>query len=466
MLMERLASAFGEDAVVEKGLHLSLGAWKIPRFIEEYLVIRECSGVPEEECSERVSAILRRFRPDPSEKNLWLKRLMDEGSLMLMDFYSVVTDIRAGIHRLRIPALDVKNAMVSPEVIDRHENLLRIGVWGIGRLVYDPEFTHGKRGRSDPILMEEFVPYQVSRIDLSRFASGRRQFDDEEWTAVLVQSLGLNPDAYGLDQRLLLLTRLAPLAEPNVNMMEFGPRATGKTFVYRNVSPLVRVIAGGTVSPALLFYNKVHRTVGLIGVMDCVVFDEVQYIRLRGGEEVVGKLKDYMASGHYERGRKQVTSGCSLVFVGNADAPVETGADLDPFLPSFARDPAFMDRVHGVLPGWRLPKIREASRHLARGPGLALDYLGAILHELRKVDASGRAISMLGFRGEATIRDQQAVVRLLSGMLKVLYPDLRPGPLARRAAELAVEMRRVVREWLAQAVPGEFGPDPGVEVRA
>ena len=454
----KLERIFGQDAVVEKGIHLSLGPWGVPRFMEEYLIMRECAGLTPSMCARRVSSILRRYRPEPSEKNLKLDQLMSEGELTIMDFFTVTTDIRKGVHRLSIPCLDLKKGMVHPRVLREHENLLRNGVWGMGRLIYDPKLSFGTKD-SDPVSLVELVPYQISSLDISEFQEARSKFSDEEWVDLLVKSLGLNPEAYDKDQKLYLLARLIPLAEPNVNMMEFGPRATGKTFLYRNISPLVRIVSGGVISPAQLFYHKVHGTVGLIGVMDVVVFDEIQYLKFSGAEEILGKLKDYMASGHFERGTKQAASGCSLVFMGNVDRAVEDSFDIDRTIPRFAKDPAFMDRIHGLIPGWRLPKIRGED-HLAKGKGLALDYLGSVLHELRMMDFREEVKELVDIAGKPSIRDQQAVVRLLSGFLKIIYPDMNfDGPLLPKLVQIVEEMRGFVRRWLATKLPHEYGEE-------
>ncbi len=465
VLETKLAMAFEPDVLVEKGLHLNLAAYKIPRYIEEYLVLRECEDISPTECSKRITGLLSQFRPDPEEKDVILTNLMYQGEITIMDIFKVVTDIRRQVHRLEIPSLNIRKAMIKPEVLMQHENLLRNGVWGIGQLVYDPDRTYGIRD-SDPVTLAELIPYQLTQLDLAAFQEARGYFSDIEWMDLLIQSIGLNPRVYTLEQKILFLARLIPLVEPNVNMMEFGPRATGKTFLYRNISPKVRVIAGGKASPAELFYNKNTKTVGLIGIMDAVILDEVQYIKFANTEEMLGKLKDFMASGNYERGDKQVSSDCSLVFVGNVDRVPRHGKDVDAFIPPFAKDPAFMDRIHGLLPGWELPKITDAKRHLAKGKGLALDYLGAILHELRRVDASQIAMELLDFGRKVNIRDQQGLIRLVSGMIKVLHPDLQvEGEVIRLAAKKLIEMRRYVRQWLSWRLPHEYSPELDVKVR-
>jgi len=282
----------------------------------------------------------------------------------------------------------------------------------------------------------------------------------------LIQSLGLNPRLYDFEQKILYLMRLVPLIECNVNMMEFGPRASGKSYLYKNISHKVRVISGGKASPSELFYNKLTKTIGLIGLMDAVVFDEINYLSLSGTEEMIGKLKDYMESGNYERGAKQVSSDCSLIFIGNVDRAPSSPHDIDSFLPGFARDTALMDRIHGILPGWKLPKIRSSHEHIARGKGLALDLISYWLHEMRKFDASTIARNFMKF-GNVTIRDERALIRLVSGAIKLMYPDLkvRERETVERIVETAIEMRKLVRDWLRLKLPHEYPNELEVEFR-
>lgn len=460
----KLFTFFHPDCLVEKGFHLNLSAYRIPRYIEEYIILRFCVNTPPHECSKRVAEVLRAYRPEPEDRDAVLHEIMKRGEALVLDTFKVVTDIRSEVHRLEVPVLNLKNAMIVPEILEEHEDLLRFGVWGLGKLVFDSERTYGDK-KSEPVLMTEFLPYEVSSFDLNSFVGVRSNFKDEEWMSVLIQSLGLNPSIYDFDQKVLLLMRLVPLVEPNVNMMEFGPRATGKTFLYRNVSHKVRVISGGKVTPAELFYNKVTKTTGLIGLMDAIVFDEVNYLRVEGTEEMLGKLKDYMESGNYERGDKHVTSDCSLVFIGNSDTIPRSGSDIDGFLPGFARDPALMDRIHGMLPGWKLPKISKSQKHLARGKGLSLDLLAYVFHEMRKIDASTYVRNLVEFGEGVTIRDERAVIKLISGAIKLIYPDLRIRERAtvERIFELAVEMRKLVKEWLSWKLPHEYSNKLEVE---
>ena len=463
-LEDKVLRVFGEDATAEKGLHADLRAWRIPRYIEEYLVSRICGGNSEgEDCLERIHDFLSNLRPSPEEKEVFLDKLIRKGEILVLDFYRARVDLRERIYKLEIPVLDIHSALVDRSVIRRYKRLLSYGVWGIGTIKYVPSLKEqGKR--VDPLIMTDLRPYEVTEVDIKEFIERRSKFSEEEWVDLIILSIGLNPDVYDTEERLLLISRLIPLVEPNLNIMELGPRATGKTFLYRNISPHVRVISGGVVSPAILFYNIREKTIGLIGIMDVVVFDEIHYVKFSNINEIRGKLKDYMASGHFERGNKQAASDCSLAFLGNTDRPVIDPADIFSDLPLFREDPALVDRVHGLIPGWKLPKI--TTKHLATSRALATDYLSAVMHELRKIDMTAKAKDIFRIEGKPSIRDEQSIYRLLSGMLKLLYPDGEiKGKLVPQIADLVRDMRGFIREWLSTVLPDEYGEEIEVKVK-
>jgi len=259
-----------------------------------------------------------------------------------------------------------------------------------------------------------------------------------------------------------------PLVEGNVNLVELGPRATGKTYLYRNISYYTRIYAGGTISAARLFYDARLKVVGDIGTRDVVVFDEITKIRFSNPDEVVAKLKDYMADGFFERGQLvRAHSDCSLVFIGN----VELGyggvlGEVIDYLPEFMQDTAFLDRIHGLLPGWELPKIFSSEVHLAKGYGLAADYLSEIFHRMRVYSFSKIVEQHVELEGSYTIRDEKAVKKLLSGLLKLIFPH---GEFDNRelkaVAALAVELRQNIVDILSKIAPHEFpGKKLGVRV--
>jgi len=250
--------------------------------------------------------------------------------------------------------------------------------------------------------------------------------------------------------------------EGNVNLAEFGPRQTGKTFLYRNLSNYVRIIAGGSISPAMLFYNLRTKAPGELAMKDVVVFDEVSKVRFPNPDEMVAKLKDYMESGFYERGDKKVTSDASIVLMGNVSVEQYGGAylpieDLTYVLPEPMRDSAFIDRIHGLIPGWELPKISQSRYHLAKGYGIASDYFSEALHSMRKESLSRLVSEHVEFSENFKIRDEKAVKRISSGLIKLLFPnkEFSPPELS-KILNLALEYRQSIRDWLHKIAPGEF----------
>ena len=458
-LDEKIKAVFGELAV-DKRLARMHEVARLPRFISEYLISRYSD--PEE-----LSRVIAEYYPDPSEKDRVLNRLMVEGHIKLIDEFKVDVDLKRSIYKLHIPCLQIYDALAHEGVVKTYERILS-GIWGIGMLEYRPDILEDAPVSLTPVVLIDFTPFQVYNIDVGAFIDARYSFSFWEWADVLIQSMGLNPDMYDRRRKLLLLLRLAPLVEGNVNLLELGPRATGKTYLYRNISYYTRIYAGGTISPARLFFDARLRVLGDIGTRDVVVFDEISRIRFRS-PEVVAKLKDYMVDGHFERAMlKRAHSDCSLVFLGNLDSS-EYGylGVISDYLPEFMRDTAFLDRIHGILPGWELPKIMMSGEHLASGYGIASDYLSEIFHKLRRVGFETLVEQHFELTGSYTIRDERGVRKLLAGMLKLLFPH---GEFDRDelkgVADLAVELRQRIAGLLTSLSPAEYPPKSlGIRVR-
>ena len=455
-LARKLKELFPE-AVVFKGLSQRQEVSRLPRFLSEYLLMHFCGEDPSPEDLSRVSEFVRTHYPEPRDKDKVLHDLMTNGSYKLIDEFKVETDISLGTHVVSIPSLNLRNAWIFSSVLEEYENLLRSGMWGLATLKYYPR-QPGESDLLSPVVLEEFVPFQAPRVDLARLREKRKFFSTQEWIEVLLHTIGLTPAAYDQRERMVLLSRLIPLVESNCNLMELGPRATGKTYFYRNVSFYTRIISGGKVSPAVLFYNIATKRAGEIAMRDCVVFDEISRVSFVNPDEMMGKMKDYMVDGFFERGPKRGHSTCSLVFMGNVDVrgkvPTE---DLAEAIPPFMRDSAFVDRIHGLLPGWELPKIMRTELNLSQDHGLATDYFCEILHELRKVDFQHYISRSCTLSDEATIRDEKAIKKLASGMLKILCPH---GEFSLEdlclVLDLAIEYRQRVADWLHTIAPGEF----------
>ena len=461
-LDEKVLRVFS-DAAVDKRLARLEVVSRLPRFIAEYLISKYYRSDPANWVS-KVSKVVEEYYPDPRDKDKVLSKAKREGKITLIDEYKVIVNLKRNMYFLHIPNLQIYDALVSDYIVARYERILS-GLWGIGVLEYRPELVEAAstRGRDKvsftPLILIEFEPFQVYNIDVKSFMEGRRVFSTWEWIDLLIKSIGLNPSMYNLRQKLLLLFRLVPLIEGNINLMELGPRATGKTYLYRNISYYTRIYAGGTVSAARLFYDARLRMLGDIGTRDVVIFDEIARIRFTNPDEIVAKLKDYMVDGFFERGQlKRAHSDCSLVFIGNIELSAEgiLGNVVD-YLPNFMKDTAFLDRIHGLLPGWELPKILRSDIHLAHGYGLAADYLSEILHRMRAHSFKALVEQHIELVGNYTIRDEKAVKKLLSGMLKLIFPH---GEFDKKElmniVSIAVELRQNIVNMLSQMSPHEF----------
>jgi len=467
-LFTKVRVIFG-DLAVNKGLAVKQEYSMLPRYVVEHLVSKFIDEYGEEKYARKLSEYVLKYYREARERDKILNDLIDYGTIKIIDEVKVETDIKLGMHRTHLMNLGVRNLMIKKEVVSKYEPLLITGMWGLAKLEYTPE-TVPRDFKGDPLLkpitLTSFEPFQCSYTETDIFKQARGHFTLDEWLDLLVNTMGLNHNRYSKRQKLLLISRLIPLVENNVNVMEFGPRATGKTYIYRNISPYTRIFAGGNISPAVLFYNIARRSLGEIAVKDVVVFDEISKVKFTNPNEMVGKLKDYMESGHYERGPKRAFSTCSLVFMGNISVERgETGeyVPVEEFtyvLPKDIRESAFIDRVHGVIPGWELPKIFKSLYHLSTGYGIATDYFAEVLHSLRRENYTHIIEEEAEFVGDYTIRDERAVKKISSVLLKLLVPDAPFSGFDRKELniimDLAIDFRNRVNDWLHVLAPGEF----------
>jgi ATP-dependent Lon protease len=439
---EKTLSIFGNYAVKKELMRIQ-EINRLPRFIAEYLIAK--FTINDNVDIKQLTNFINIHFPEMIDKDRVLHELMSKGSYTLIDEFKVETIIRYGRYNVIIPRLGIDNAQILPVLLDENLDLLRSGLWGMATLQY----IKGNNNSSD-ILITRFIPFQVTNVNLNEFISKRSRFNKDEWIEIMIKSIGLNPDLYNEEQKILLLSRLIPLVEPNSHILELGPKATGKTFLYRNVSNYTRVIAGGKVSAPMLFYNINNRNAGEVALRDCVVFDEINKVRFVNNDEIIGKLKDYMVDGFFERGPKKAHSTCSLVFIGNIDN--------DPLnsLPYFMHDSALLDRVHGFIEGWNLPKIKQSNEHLAKGYGIIADYLAEILHKLRSQDFTHIINTNVKF-DNITIRDEKAIIKLSAGLLKILYPnkEYNNDDLI-LCIENAIKLRTNINKLLHRIAPNEF----------
>jgi ATP-dependent Lon protease len=457
-LEEKIMGTFGEVAV-NKGLALRHEVARLPRFISEYLISKYCAKYSDRETAfGKLSEVISENFPEPKDKDRIFYKLKRLGTVQLMDEFKVSVDLKRNLYLLQIPCLQIYDALSDEGIVRKFERILS-GMWGLGALEYRPDLPENLDETISPILLIDIEPFQVYNIDAKGFAENRGKFTLNEWVDLLITTIGLNPNAYSQRQKLLQLARMIPLVEGNVNIMELGPRATGKTYLYRNASHYTRIYSGGSISPARLFFDARLRLVGDIATHDVVAFDEVSRIRFTNPDEMAGKLKDFMVDGFFERGTlKRAHSDCSLVFLGNIER--EEGIptkEVRYALPDIMQDSAFLDRIHGLIPGWEMPKIMKSEEHLAQGIGLAADYFAEIIHELRKESFRDVINAHMELGSNFTIRDENAVRKLASGLVKLLFPNREfNGDELRWILNFAVEMRQYIVDELSEMLPIEF----------
>ena len=321
------------------------------------------------------------------------------------------------------------------------------------------EYEYNEEDKHDsPIKIRKLTPIQMPHVDIDDLKAGRKAFTKEEWMDVLLRSIGMEPDSLKPREKWLLLARMIPLVENNFNLCELGPRSTGKSHLYKEISPNSILVSGGQTTVANLFYNMGRKTVGLVGLWDVVAFDEVAGINFKD-KDGIQIMKDYMASGSFARGKEEKAASASMVFVGNinqsVDVLLKTSSLFDPFPPEMGTDTAFLDRMHCYIPGWEIPKFRP--EHFTNDWGFITDYLAEFLRELRK-EQFGDALDQYFHLGRnLNQRDTIAVRRMVGGFIKLLYPD---GEYTKEELEeilvLALEMRRRVKEQLKKLGGMEF----------
>ncbi|WP_276902265.1 protease Lon-related BREX system protein BrxL, partial [Blautia hydrogenotrophica] len=323
------------------------------------------------------------------------------------------------------------------------------------------ERLQSKRKRqkdTTPISIRKLTPIQLPNVNMDDLKAGRSDFTKEEWLDVLMRSIGMEPDELTEREKWLLLTRMIPLVENNFNLCELGPRSTGKSYLYKEVSPNSILVSGGQTTVANLFYNMGRKTMGLVGLWDCVAFDEVAGIKFKDNDGIQ-IMKDYMASGSFARGKEEKAASASMVFAGNinqsVDVLLKTSSLFDPFPPEMGTDTAFLDRIHCYLPGWEVPKFRP--EHFTNDYGFITDYLAGWIREMRKEQLGDALDKYFRLGKNLNQRDIIAVRKMVDGYLKLMYPD---GEFGKEEVEevlkLALEMRRRVKEQLKKLGGMEF----------
>jgi len=444
----------------------------VPVYVLEYLLGMYCATDDEASIEAGVSRVKNILadnfvRPDEAEKIK--SKIREMGSYTVIDKVEAKLDPDSDTYRAIFSNLNLKNVIVSDSYIKQFEKLLSGGIWCIIRMNYNrledryDEFDNdapkgSKKNRVSPFEIEELTPIQLPHMDMQEFFEGRRQFTKDEWIDVLLRSVGMEPTQFETRVKWHLLERIVPLVENNYNLCELGPRGTGKSHVYKEISPNSILISGGQTTVANLFYNMANKTIGLVGMWDCVAFDEVAGITFKD-KDGIQIMKDFMASGSFARGKEEKNANASMVFVGNinqsVDVLMKTSHLFEPFPVAMAYDSAFFDRMHYYLPGWEIPKMRP--EYFTNEYGFITDYLAEFLREMRKRSFGDAIEQFFRLGGDLNQRDVIAVRKSVSGLLKLLYPH---GEYDRddvaEVLEYALEGRRRVKEQLKKIGGMEF----------
>lgn len=455
-LDQLVAQAFPGRVVRKDLTKLIKEGANVPVFVLEYLLGMYCTDSDPTAVGEgvdRVKAILAEnyVRPDEAEKVK--SKIREKLEYKIIDKVSAKLNEKKDLYEAAFSNLGLTGVEVSSGVIMQHEKLLAGGIWCIVTLTY----FYDEEKKSSPFVIKELKPIQMSNVDFNEYSTGRSKFTEEQWIDLLIRSIGIEPSTIEARTKWHLLARMVPLAESRVNLVELGPRSTGKSHIYKEFSPNSILVSGGQTSTANLFYNLSTRRVGLVGMWDTVAFDEVAGIDLKD-QGAVQIMKDYMASGSFVRGREQIEANASMVFLGNINESVEmlvkTSHLFSPF-PIDMIDTAFLDRFHCYIPGWEVPKFNPTN--FTNRYGFIVDYLAETLRELRKRNFSDAIDKYFKLGKDINQRDAIGIRRMTSGLLKLLYPN---GEYDKAAVEkclrYALEARRRVKEQLKKLGGMEF----------
>ena len=431
----------------------------VPVYVLEFLLGQYCSSDDEEVIEKGVENVKRILadnfvRPDEAQKILSVLR--SRGSYTVIDKITVNLNIQRNVYMAEFSNLGLKNIPIADEYPEKYDRLLCGGIWCILQLDY--EYIEEDKKNGNLIQIRKLTPIQMPHVDINELKQGRKAFTKEEWMDVMLRSIGMEPDMLNDREKWLLLARMIPLVENNFNLCELGPRSTGKSHLYKEMSPNSILVSGGQTTVANLFYNMARKTVGLVGLWDCVAFDEVAGINFKD-KDGIQIMKDYMASGSFARGKEEKAASASMVFVGNinqsVDVLLKTSSLFDPFPPEMGTDTAFLDRMHCYIPGWEIPKFRP--EHFTDDYGFITDYLAEFIRELRKEQYGDALDHYFRLGKNLNQRDTIAVRKMVGGFIKLLYPD---GEYTKEQLEeilqLSLEMRRRVKEQLKKLGGMEF----------
>ncbi len=456
----KLNQHFGGKVVRKDLTKLVKGNAIVPTYVLEYLLGQYCAtDDPEtiEQGVETVRDIIAKHFVHRDDAQIIMSQVREKGTHRIIDKVSVRLNDKKDQYEASFANLGLNRVPIADAVIKEHQKLLSSGVWCILTLGY---FRSDEKD-SLPWFIESIKPIQISNIDLNEYKAAREQFTKEEWVDVLMRSIGLEPDEFTFRSKLLQLTRLVPFVENNYNLIELGPKGTGKSHIFSEMSPHGMLISGGEVSKAKLFVNNSNGEIGLVGYWDVVAYDEFAGATKKVDRGLVDILKNYMANKSFSRGTQVYGASASMAFVGNTDHSVAymlKHSDLFEALPKDYYDTAFLDRMHAYLPGWEVQKLRNEM--FTVDYGFIVDYLAEVLKELRKEDRTHEYTQFFELSDTITTRDKTSIAKTFAGLAKVIHPG---GELSEEEAkellDFAIESRKRVKQQL-EKMDETFLEDP------
>lgn len=461
--IDKKAASVFEGYLVRKDLVRTFSRqFPVPTYVVEFLLGRYCASIDPDEINEGIEIVQRQLQDrtvKAGDEELFKSRAKEKGSVKIIDMITVRLDARTDMYLATLPSLRLKDSRISSELVSRHERMLTGGFFAEITLNYDPVIAREKNGR--PFGIEAIREIQLSSRDvLSKLAQARKAMTTDEWKALLFRSIGLEPDKLNQRQQNAYLLRMAPFVERNYNIVELGPRGTGKSHLFQQISPYSHLISGGKATVAQMFVNNSNGQRGLVCQYDVVCFDEISGITF-DQKDGVNIMKGYMESGEFSRGKESIRADGSLVMVGNFEVDVEhqqrIGHLLGPLPQEMRDDTAFMDRIHAYLPGWDIPKISKEL--LTNHFGLVSDFLSECWSQLRSQSRVNILQNKVFYGGALSGRDTNAVNKTVSALLKLLYPDPCGKILdadLEWAVRLAMETRRRVKEQQKRIGSAEF----------
>lgn len=451
-LQEKIKSVFPHQVVrkgISNGLKTSI---KLPVYVLEYLISQYSDqGLSDEEVIDKVKNVLNKHYIMPEDKNKIKDAIKSDGSIVIIDKLMVDVDLNKDMYIGSLNTAGLKDIIVDEEWVRKYKGLLEGGMWGLVRLERNEDSS------KYPVMIGKFSPMQVSADEMDDFIAKRAEFTRDEWLDLLINSIGLNPEKFDFRQKLLMLLRVIPHCETNYNLIELGPRETGKSYTYNELSPYSLLVAGGKATVPVLFYNLTKKEVGLVGTWDVVAFDEVANVKF-DDPQGPAMLQTYMESGNFARNNMRVEGKASMVFVGNIDNPLqiwEQGGNLFMTLADELQTPAIIDRFHYYLPGWEMEKMK--TENYSSDYGFISDYFSKILHDFRKRGYADIMDQYFILDSSLSGRDTKAIKKTMSGLLKLLHPDLNvTKEEIQEYLEFAMEGRMRVKEQLKRRGGLEF----------